>query len=351
MRPIVLGSNLPVPAPDLLRDTVTLAVMGPKGGVGKSLIAQLIAVFAAVRGIPVRLIDLDGQPTLTAQFAHYTNSQLLRQLRVDPMRLTIQGLMLHPGNGEALMRLDYPIGEVLLTKLPNRPRMPVSRINPATIVQRTLQHYDIDVERIAPMIVLPNCDSFEPFIFAVAEAKARDRRFAAEQLLKRALTVQEQLRARQGLPPIHLNILDVAGERSTVSANAIHAATHILPVFNMGDASVEGLMSVAADVRDQRSLSADPSHFARILPAVANMFDESDDEECSAWIDQTVRPRLSTVSIQVVGREHYIPWTRDPGRADRRQVMAFEYNPLDHAVQAVEQLTRYLLPVLAGRAA
>src|SRR5262249_32583798 len=144
MRPVVMGGDLPIPQPDLLRNTVTLAVMGPKGGVGKSLIAQLLAIFAAIRGVSTRLIDLDGQPTLTAQFAHYINSQLMRQLRVDPMRLTVQGLMLHPEHGEDLMRLDYPIGEVLLTRLPNRPRMPVSRINPATIVERTLKHYAID---------------------------------------------------------------------------------------------------------------------------------------------------------------------------------------------------------------
>jgi hypothetical protein len=188
------------------------------------------------------------------------------------------------------MRLEYPLGEVLLTRLQNRPRMPVSRVNPGTIVARTLQTYGIDVEHVAPMYVIPNCESFEPFIFAVAEAKARDRLFQAEQLLRNALAIQAQLRAERRLPPIRLTILDVGGERSTVSANAIQAATHILPIFNMGDASIEGLINIAADVRDQRAYAPDPARFARFLPAVPNMFEDDGDEECSAWIDRQVRP-------------------------------------------------------------
>jgi cellulose biosynthesis protein BcsQ len=347
VKPVVLGSA-PVLGADALKRDIVLAVMQAKGGVGKSAIAQLLAVFAAARGIPTRLIDLDGHPTLTAQFAHYTNSQLLRQLQTDPIRLTVQGLMLHPKNGEDGMRLEYPLGEVLLTRLQNRPRMPVSRVNPGTIVARTLQTYGIDVEHVAPMYVIPNCESFEPFIFAVAEAKARDRLFQAEQLLRNALAIQAQLRAERRLPPIRLTILDVGGERSTVSANAIQAATHILPIFNMGDASIEGLINIAADVRDQRAYAPDPARFARFLPAVPNMFEDDGDEECSAWIDRQVRPRLSTAGISVVGREHYIPFHRDFTRADRMQVMAFEYNPLSPAIQAVEQLSRMLLGAMAG---
>src|SRR5262249_54408860 len=156
----------------------------------------------------VELLDLDGNPGQTAQFCHFLDllhqqqNPLQQQIQRDPIRRSVHGLLLRPENGIEGIALRYPLREVLTDLLPRRPRYEESQVDSRRITQQTIDAYHIDLARIGTLTVIPNSGSFEAVLAEIMQRAATDPSFDPDQVLARALYIQEQLRAQRGEPPM-----------------------------------------------------------------------------------------------------------------------------------------------------
>jgi cellulose biosynthesis protein BcsQ len=336
---------------------LVVAFTQSKGGVGKSYLAQLCAIFAQMVGYHVELVDLDGNPGQTAQFCHFLDllhqqqNPLQQQIQRDPVRRSVQGLLLRPENGIEGIALRYPLREVLTDLLPRRPRFEESQVDSRRIAQQTIETYGVQLDRLGTLTVIPNSGSFQAVLAEIMQRAAGDPSFDADQVLARALSIQEQVRAQQGEPPMQVIVLDVGGERGVLPNNAYNAATHVVLPFTMDALSVDGLLNTIEDVRNVQRRRNDPARLPIILPAVPNQYHPRSTQRQERWVQSEVATKLGQYGATVMPhdarapeRDLWIPFSVDlMERASLSGLMPFEYNPLDPAVQAVYRVTRQIL--------
>lgn len=329
------------------RGPVILAVVSAKGGVGKSLLAQLLGIFAAMSGLNVELLDLDGNPGQTAMFSHFQDdlmghTGLQDRLRRDPFNLTILRLLLRPelgleGNpsrGIPGIGLDYPLRQVLTELLPRRSRYAVSRIDSSTLSQRTIDTYGVDFNRLGTLTIVPNGGSFESFVHQIEQAHHANPAYDPHIVLARALRTQEEVRRTAGEPPMDLIILDTAGERGIMPNMVYRAATHILLPIEVSQLSVSGALNTITDIEATRDAG---SRYPIILPVIVNKFRPDPEEGLADYIQHDVAPKFYKEGVEVHAR--YVPYSLDiDQRASRKGILPFEYNPLDPTVRNVHEL-------------
>ncbi len=330
---------------------IILAVVSAKGGVGKSLLALLLSVFAALEGHHVEVLDLDGNPGLTGMFCHFRDELsgrrgLQARLRRDPENLTIMRLLLHPERGlEGDARcgipgigLEYPLRQVLTELLSIRQRYAVSCIDGASLTQRTLEAYQIDLDRLGSLTIVPNSGSFESFVHQVEQWHHANPAFQPHQILATALREQERTQVEErGERGMDLIVLDTAGERGIMPNMAYRAATHILLPIEVSQLSVAGAVNSIFDIEEARSRRPDGDRYPVILPVVVNKFRPEPQEGLREYVESEIVPQLREAGATVNRR--FIPYSYDiDQRASRRGILPFEYNPLDEAVVAVHNL-------------
>jgi cellulose biosynthesis protein BcsQ len=343
-------------------DPLVVAFTQSKGGVGKTYLAQLFSIFTQMGGYNVELIDLDGNPGQTAQFCHFLDllhqqqNPLQQQIQRDPIRRSVHGLLQRPENGIEGIGLDYPLGKVLTDLLPRRPRFKESQVDSRRLTQQTIEAYHVQLDRIGTLTVIPNSGSFEGVLAEIMQRAATDASFDTDQVLTRALYIQEQVRAQRGEPPMHVIVLDVGGERGVLPNNAYNAATHVVLPFTMDGLSVDGLLNTVKDVRLVQRHRNDPARLPIILPAVPNQYNPRSTPGQEGWVQSEVVTKLGEYGATVMPhdaqapeRDLWIPFSVDlMERASLSGLMPFEYNPLDPAVQAMYRVTRQILRQAGG---
>lgn len=334
------------------REPAIVGVLGLKGGVGKSLLAQLVAILAALQGYTVWLIDMDGNPGQTAMFCHFQEllegrRGIQRELQRDPMRRTVQRVVLHPRQGLDGVGLDYPLRQVLTELLPQRPRFKVSNIDSTSIAQRTIAHYGLDLSHLGSLTVVPNAGSFEPLVQEIERKHLTDNLFDPDVIVADALRETVRAERSRGMPTPHLIVIDTAGERGLLPRMIAFAATHVLLPLEPTDLALSGAINTADDLTEVRNLRGSQQGYPCVLPAIINKFDPNPEEELAEWVSDEATPALGDVGVRICPR--YIPRSYDiETRASRKGILPFEYNPLDPVVMAVGAIWNDLRPSVFG---
>lgn len=328
--------------------TIT-AIMGAKGGIGKSFLTLALGIHLAARGASVAMLDLDGNPGLTELFlmlemAQGHSERFHQELADAPQRLTIQRLLLQPTLGIDDIALEFPVAAMLLRDLPHVVRDASCRVDPRTIVASTLATYAIDPEHIGQLILVPNAGSFQGFIQEVIDAAARDTSRKPELLLRQALDAVQRTLRDQGKPPLTHILIDTPGDRSILTQMAAFAADQVIVPFQMTKLSLLGLVNTKkdlAEVRRRRAQIVPESPGPTLLPAILNRY-VAPQPHAIDWIAQVAQPTLERARIDLC--PIFVPEDPDAGLyPDQLGVVPFAYNPLSPAMRALGNIAQEVL--------
>ena len=329
-----------------------LAIISGKGGVGKTLITLVSGICAALEGKRVCFIDMDPNPGLTEIFArfkelHHGEKGLLTKLQKNPLQSTVLRMLLDPGNDRALdgIALNYPLLEAI-ESLTHVERYKASKINTATIVDRTKATYAVTPESVGELILVPNAGSFDPLLRQIGKNEANDPTYkpypmlavgidaAEQQRLKNYIGVNAETNHALSYRPIDLWVIDAPGEIGPLLRIIGHAATHIMCPFTNSDSSVSGIYNSFAEILP---IQAQRKGLPKALGAVANMYNADPDEGMDEWIRHNALPRLAEVGLREMPQR--ISFSYDIfNRANRIGVVPWEYNPCDPSVLEIRAL-------------
>lgn len=321
----------------------TIGLFNGKGGVGKSILSQLLATFAAYRGQSVRLWDFDGQPGTSFFFCRFEEKWLQTHagrtsnrralLKREPRKKTILRVLLRPDEGLSDVAIEFPL-DVVLDSFPTLARYQASQVDVTGLLDKMLGAYGMTRTKMGTLLIIPNGGTFEDLLVELRTRKSADPSFKTYAFLA---SVFAALKARGEVADV--DILDIAGERGPVAEMAAYVTDIAVLPFQATLSSLDALTETIEDLLRVQALRSSP---IQIVP-VLNMVKPGLNREITEWVDAEVAPVLAGYGI--TRSPILIPESVNIGeRANRAGTPALLYDPLDGACQSAFQLYQTLLP-------
>lgn len=322
-----------------------IAVANNKGGSDKTTTTTELARSIARDGYNVAIIDMDfGNNSATQAFVRYheqdTNERgYYAQIKDRPAERSVFALML---STMALERYAFRVPfEQIIADLPKYDRYKVSRVNPATIYQDTINYYHLDLNRLGDIILVPNGGEWAQVWQQITASHLQRGGADPYDILRLGIERMDATRQAQGLTPIHFWLIDSPGE-GDVTTLIGRAADHIVFSFNMTMWSVGGMENVARQFIDIRHLRGGKPYFDLAIPS---RFNDDPAEGQVEWLQHVVKPRLDSLGIPL---SQPVPFSMECERAGRKDLLDWEYAPLDAPHKVRDAIYQHTLRPLWG---
>jgi cellulose biosynthesis protein BcsQ len=315
-----------------------------KGGEGKTVIALLISWFFTLMNKNVVIIDQDALPGITNWLSGFQvtkpQQELIARVRRQPALYAIDRLYLRPEMGLTdFMTYDVWEGIIRLNKVP---RLKASRINDATIIDRTIAAYGIDEHRIGKMYLVPNAGTLDGITNQLVENKLRSPSYDVDGALARALPIVAEAHLQKTGERIDAFVIDCPGARDLPARLGATAASNVILPFGAQKPALAGLLNSVEDIRQiQDDLG---TGFPRIHDPILNRYRDvpPDPEEptMESWLSNVARPQLAGANLRL--NDIRVPYHRDMERASEQGILPMEYSPLCATMQGCYQLAKQL---------
>jgi cellulose biosynthesis protein BcsQ len=332
-----------------------VAVVGQKGGVGKSKIGETICFEAAARGDydEVYEIDLDPNPGTTqmadifeqqwAEMHGMPSKQLLAAAEASPETLSVNRLLLHPELGVEGIRWEMPvtdaISELVRFRRIVKHTKAIDEVPLNSILQQAMQTYGITLGKQSPFYVIPNTSALKNTIQTIEGrgSAAADPRL----MLARAIDLQVQRGIFTGRTLI---VIDTAGETGLVPDSADMAADVLIQLFQPTQVAVRGMINTTKNAIRLRRDRHDPDGRPFLLPPLYNMAGQSEEEV--EWLEEVAH---DLTPYRLHPDRYILPASVNFGkRPGMKGIPSWLYNPMDPVCLQIFQFYRdHLAPEVA----